>query len=127
MSRAPGMRFWVREWFHTTLRHTDANTGDAILVVDDDPGVRTFVCRFLKTKGFKVLEAGGAEAAKRALFRSPNHVGLLLTDVCMPGMSGPELAADLLDLYPGLRVIYMSGMADEELLKQPCTHRDFLF
>ena len=42
-------------------------------------------------------------------------VSLLVTDVIMPGMSGPELARQLLRLYPGLRVMYMSGYTDDEL------------
>jgi two-component system, cell cycle sensor histidine kinase and response regulator CckA len=86
--------------------------GDVVLLVEDEDGVRRVVRRALELHGYRVIEAAdGASALELA--RSTPSIGLLLTDVMMPGMLGPAVAAALQEIVPGLPVLYMSGHAEE--------------
>lgn len=78
-----------------------------ILVVDDDNAVLKLIKMVLETEGYDVLTADGAKTAMRLYNQSP--VSLLLTDVVMPNIDGPELADLLLQREPQLRVLFMSG------------------
>jgi PAS domain S-box-containing protein len=85
---------------------------ETILLVEDEEGVSALALKLLERRGYTVLRAsGGAEAV--ALGRA--HAGaidLLITDVVMPGMGGPECAELLVRLRPGLKVLFVSGYAD---------------
>ena len=85
-----------------------------VLVVEDSDGVRELTRKFLTRHGYTVLPASSASEALD-LFERHAGVDLLLTDVVMPGGGGPELARQLLERRPGLRVIYMSGYAGDEI------------
>ena len=86
--------------------------GDVVLLVEDEDGVRRVVRRALELHGYRVIEAAdGASAVELA--RCTPSIGLLLTDVMMPGMLGPAVAAALHEIVPGLPVLYMSGHAEE--------------
>ena len=78
-----------------------------ILVVDDNPSIRTLVKGVLETEGYAVLLADGAETAMTLYDQST--VALLLTDVAMPVIDGLELADQLLRREPQLRILFMSG------------------
>ena len=80
-----------------------------ILVVDDDPGVRRLLVYLLDENGYRVLEASGASQAHAVLFSHDGDIGLLLTDVVMPGLSGFALAREVRSLRPHVRVLYCSG------------------
>jgi PAS domain S-box-containing protein len=91
---------------------------DTILVVDDDPMIRGIVIAMLEDVGYNVLEADGAEAALTlaATWTKPLH--LILTDLVMPGGSGGrETAALVQGLFPGARVLYMSGYSDDAVIR----------
>lgn len=82
-----------------------------VLVVDDEPQLRMMLTHFLGQEGFTVLTAGcGSEAI--SLFRSHPEIDLLITDILMPGMDGPSLAAALRSIKPDLAVLLMSGNCD---------------
>ena len=86
--------------------------GDTVLVVEDDPDLRTLSVALLRSFGYEILEAADAETALKALESAP-RVNLLFTDVVLPGgMSGPELAAEVQSRFPGLPVLYTSGYAE---------------
>lgn len=86
--------------------------GATVLIVEDEDGVRRASERILAAVGYRVLTAAsGAEAIELAL-RHAGEIELVLTDVVMPGMSGPEVAARLKETRPSLEVLYMSGYAD---------------
>jgi len=87
--------------------HTSSQT---ILVVDDDCAIRKLVTNLLEFAGYAVLTADGAETALKLFDQST--VSLLLTDVVMPNINGPELADELLRQKPQLRVLFMSGSED---------------
>ncbi len=88
---------------------------ETILLVEDENPLRLLTRDFLEQSGYHVLDApNGADALDVARhFRGPIH--LLLTDVIMPGMSGPELAAKLRLERPDTRVVYISGYTDDAL------------
>jgi PAS domain S-box-containing protein len=86
-----------------------------ILVVEDEPDLRFLICEFLKSKGFQILEAGDGTEALAISSGYAGAIDLLLTDVVMPGMRGPELAARLLEARPSIRVIYVSGYTREAI------------
>ena len=85
---------------------------ETILLVEDQSDVRRVACEILKRYGYHVLEAQNAGEALLFCERHPLPIQLLLTDVVMPHISGPELAERLLRLRPDLRVLYMSGYTD---------------
>jgi two-component system, cell cycle sensor histidine kinase and response regulator CckA len=87
-------------------------TGTILLVEDEEP-VRSVTRRFLERGGYRVLEAASGPEALRLFDQVGGAIDLLLTDMVMPGMGGRELATRLLARRPGLKVLYMSGYADE--------------
>jgi CheY-like chemotaxis protein len=88
---------------------------ELILVVEDEDAVLKLVRRILVGAGYRVLLAPNAGEALMLCEEHRAEVKLLLADVVMPILSGPELAARLSTLVPGLRVLYMSGYSDETL------------
>src|SRR5207249_1193204 len=83
---------------------------ETILVVEDEQPVRELVCSFLQTHGYKILAAESGARALEVWREHSNEIGLLLTDVVMPGqLSGRELAERLRAGKPSLRVIFTSG------------------
>jgi CheY-like chemotaxis protein len=95
-----------------------------VLVVEDEPSLRRLVGLMLEEHGYTVvLAANGVEALEMA----ESHDGsleLLLTDVVMPGMTGPELAKRIRGVRPGLKILYMSGYNDSRLASQQVEHGD---
>jgi CheY-like chemotaxis protein len=85
---------------------------ETVLVVEDEAGVRELACQFLRAKGYNVLEADGGVAAVILSRSFPGAIHLLLSDVVMPKMSGGELAAQLKDERPQIRVAFMSGYSE---------------
>jgi PAS domain S-box-containing protein len=89
-----------------------------VLVVDDDDAVREVAVRALARAGYRVLSASGGDAALALLANGEEHASLLvLTDVLMPGMSGPELADRVAAVYPSARIAFMSGFSTDELAR----------
>ena len=83
-------------------------SGEVILVVEDDDSVRSFVIETLRDLGYHVLEANGGAAALTEL-TAEGPLDLLLTDMVMPGISGRELAERAVMLRPNIRVLFMTG------------------
>ncbi|MGH7703803.1 MAG: PAS domain S-box protein [Gemmatimonadales bacterium] len=89
---------------------------ETVLLVEDDLAVRTLTRRVLERQGYRLLVAPNAEEALRVADAETGAIDLLLTDVVMPGLSGPRLAERLLPLRPGLHVLYMSGYTAAETI-----------
>jgi len=85
-----------------------------ILVVDDEPTLRSVIRRCLMREGYSVLVAEDGKQALKLADNNPGSIHLLLTDVVMPGLSGLELAQKLQRLRPGLAVLFISGYTFDE-------------
>jgi len=90
---------------------------ETILVVEDDPSLRTLTTSVLGSMGYKVLEAPDAESALTLASNPELHIDLLLTDVLMPKMSGVELSLELQKIRSELKVLLMSGYAGNLIAK----------
>jgi two-component system, cell cycle sensor histidine kinase and response regulator CckA len=90
---------------------------ETILIAEDEPDLRELARIFLEGYGYKVLAAGSAKQAIQtaAIFAGP--IDLLLTDVIMPGMSGPQLAEQILGKRPQTRIVYMTGYTDDMVVQ----------
>ncbi len=91
---------------------------ETILLVEDDPAVRTLVVRILQSCGYTVLTAADG---REALTLSKSHVGgvdMLISDVVIPHFSGRELAEEVQRLRPGIHVLFISGYTDDEVLRR---------
>jgi len=88
---------------------------ETILLVEDEDTVRTLVRLNLEDGGYQVLEAADGREALRVSAEHPQPIHLLLTDVVMPHLTGPELAKRLQPLRPETRIIYMSGYAAQAI------------
>jgi two-component system cell cycle sensor histidine kinase/response regulator CckA len=85
-----------------------------VLLVEDEDRVRERLCSGLMARGFDVATADGGQSALALVGSAAEPFDVLVTDVVMPDLSGPELADLLLERQPGLRVLFISGHADDE-------------
>jgi two-component system, cell cycle sensor histidine kinase and response regulator CckA len=86
---------------------------EGVLVVEDETALRELARSILEDSGYSVFEASGLDQAIKIIQGNGAKISLLLTDVVMPGTGGKELAKQLTALQPGLKVMFMSGYADE--------------
>lgn len=94
----------------------EAGSGSGtVLVVEDDPGVARLVRTALAREGYSVLEAGNGGAALRCIENHEGELRMVLTDVVMPVMGGPELVRRLRERWPLLPALFMSGYTDDRL------------
>jgi two-component system, cell cycle sensor histidine kinase and response regulator CckA len=103
----------------------DAPGVATILVVDDEPEVRKLVGAMLSREGYKVLVSDSGDTAVRTFVKHGAPVDLLLTDVVSPGMSGPVLADQLIELQPNLRVLFMSGFDGTQVVQKYVREKGF--
>jgi CheY-like chemotaxis protein len=91
--------------------------GETILLVEDQSDVRAYAAAALEFHGYHVLRADGARQALKLWSDHSPRIDLVVTDVVMPEVSGPELAGRLRALQPGVRILFMSGYADTQLAR----------
>jgi two-component system cell cycle sensor histidine kinase/response regulator CckA len=89
-----------------------------VLVVEDEETVRRLACRVLRTKGYRVIEAEDPASALRLMREHDGPIDLLVTDIVMPGMTGPALVERLIADRPELKVLYITGYAEEAIERQ---------
>ncbi len=117
----------------TISRNASAKAGrsargtETLLVVEDESALRESICRFLRSLGYTVLEAGSGQQALDVANQIEGHVDLLVTDIVMPKMNGRELSQTIGKLCPGLKTIYMSGYTDDEVLRHGIHERGVTF
>jgi two-component system, cell cycle sensor histidine kinase and response regulator CckA len=101
--------------------------GETILLVEDEAAVRELVRQVLQAMGYTVLEAANGEQALQLsrVHRGPIH--LLLADVVLPGLSGPEVADQLTSTRPEIHVIYMSGYVQDTIKRYGILERQRVF
>lgn len=92
-----------------------------ILIAEDDPSVRSVLARSLQREGFLIADAPDGQAALEVFEKLPEKPDLLLTDVAMPRMSGPDLAARVLVAHPDQKVAFVTAYAAEHAVKMMTT------
>ena len=88
---------------------------ETILFVEDETVVRHLVAEILENSGYTVMQAGDGPSALELLRRHTDTLDLLVTDVVMPGMSGPEVTQAVTSMRPGTQVLYISGYTDSAI------------
>jgi two-component system cell cycle sensor histidine kinase/response regulator CckA len=97
---------------------TEAKGGaETVLLVEDDDAVRRLATTALKRFGYNVIAASTANEAMTIIAEQSESINVLLTDVVMPGMSGPQLVLALRDKYPQLKAVFMSGYTDDAVVR----------
>jgi hypothetical protein len=100
-----------------TVPPTTLRGSETILLVEDDDQVRVVAGGILRRNGYHVIDARNAGEALLHSEKHPSTIHLLLSDVVMPQMSGPELAKRLASARPGMRVLCMSGYTDDSIVR----------
>lgn len=127
-ARAAPSEFHHRRRSRVTIDPGEPEKGipATILLVEDDDAVRGVSERALARFGFQVLSAPNGDEAVRLAEAYPGPIDLVLTDIMMPGMNGVELASIVSVHRPGIHVFFMSGYADQDLVRkgllEPGTH-----
>ena len=101
--------------------------GETVLVVEDDPAVNAIIRQTLERLGYRVLVSFDAAEALAAAETLVERLPLLVSDIRLPGRDGPELAAQLRVKHPGLRVLYVSGYAGDEMIQRGLLGTDEAF
>ena len=89
-----------------------------ILLVEDEAPVRAFASRALRLRGYTVIEAESAEDALQTLEDESLHIDVFVSDVIMPGMDGPTWVSEALKTRPGVKVVFVSGYAEDHFNEQ---------
>ena len=104
----------------------DLTGSSTILLVEDEDAVRMFASRALKNKGYTVYEADSGVSALKVMEETEAKIDLLISDVMMPQMDGPSLVKKIRETDKSLKVIFISGYA-EDALDDNITDKDFNF
>jgi two-component system cell cycle sensor histidine kinase/response regulator CckA len=93
---------------------SDSTDPATILLVDDEQSVRAIVVKILRRAKYNVIEAENGQAAVEIAKAHPGKIDMVLTDMYMPGLRGPEVVQAIAAMRPGLRALFMSGYADQD-------------
>jgi len=102
----------VEKWPSSSVQHGN----ETVLLVEDDPQLRELTSDVLTQCGYKVLVAGSAEDGLAIAKANRHDIRLLITDVVMPRINGPQLAEQVLRIAPEVRVLYISGYTDDAIV-----------
>lgn len=102
-------------------------TGTAtVLLVEDEDAVRMFSARALANKGYQVLEANCGESALEVIKDHDGDIDIIVTDVIMPEMDGPTMAKEILQTYPDMPIIFVSGYTEDRFKEEIGHNAHFL-
>jgi len=99
-------------------RSNEIPGGETVLLVEDEKALRRLTSRILGEAGYRVLEAADGAKALRIAADEVGEIDIVLTDVEMPTLGGRGMVAELNELSPGIRVLFMSGYTDNEILRR---------
>jgi CheY-like chemotaxis protein len=100
---------------------------ETILLVEDEEALRKVTTEILRSVGYRVIHASGAEEALRILRDPKNIICLMLSDVVMPGMQGTDLSEEALRMRPTLKVALMSGYSDDRIMERVISQKNVTF
>lgn len=107
--------------------NVDLTGTGTILLVEDEAPVRLFAARALRNKGYTILEADCAETAIELIGQHGHEVEVIVTDVIMPGMNGPTMIEKISPQFPNIKVIFISGYAEDIFVNNYGSERSFNF
>ncbi len=91
---------------------------ETVLVVEDEPALRNLTVHVLKNSGYRVLSAESASRTLALARQYDSNIDILLTDVVMPDLPGPDLVTEMKKIRPGMKVLYMSGYSKDAMIEQ---------
>ena len=106
---------------------TDLTGQGTILLVEDEDGLRSLNARGLRSRGYSVIEAANGLEAMEALEEQNGAVDLVVSDVVMPEMDGPTLLKNMRGRNPDLKIIFVSGYAEDAFEKSLPENQQFAF
>jgi two-component system cell cycle sensor histidine kinase/response regulator CckA len=109
------------------ISNADLTGEGTILLVEDEVPVRIFAARALSNKGYKILEAENAEEALAIIRENSAKIDLVISDVIMPGMTGPEMFKEIQNDNPNLKIIFMSGYTEDAFVGTGLENQDLNF
>ncbi|MGA9364263.1 MAG: response regulator [Bacteroidota bacterium] len=98
--------------------HPASNMGRAILIIDDDELLLELATEFLSDAGYRVFAATTGEAALEIFSTNSKEIGLVITDMGLPGIGGDEVVMKIRGINPSTKCIAMSGFGGEDMLRQ---------
>ena len=105
----------------------DLSGSGRVLLVEDEDAVRSFAVRALELRGYKVMDASGGEEALEIVEEDPDAIDLIVSDVIMPTMTGPEMMREVRKLRPDIRFIFISGYAEDAFREEMLDDDKFRF
>lgn len=105
----------------------DLSGSGCVLLVEDEEAVRSFAVRALELRGYKVLDAAGGEEALEIVMENPDEIDLIVSDVIMPGMTGPEMMRKVRELRSDVTFIFISGYAEDAFREEMLEDENFRF
>jgi two-component system cell cycle sensor histidine kinase/response regulator CckA len=109
------------------LASDDLTGKGTVLLVEDETPVRAFAGRALRNKGYTVLEADCGEMAIEVMEKQGSEVDVIITDVIMPGINGPTMIETVSRQFPRVKVVFISGYAEDVFVKSYGSEREFNF
>jgi two-component system, cell cycle sensor histidine kinase and response regulator CckA len=113
----PAVRQTAADGTRTAVANPAQPGHETVLLVEDEESVRRLLVHLLKKRGYEVVEASSGEEGLRIFKQRGTEIHLVLTDVVMPGMSGPSMAEKLREVRPDTPIVFMSGYTDDVLAR----------
>ena len=100
---------------------------ELLLLVDDEDSIRNFLSEILEEQGYKVIEASNGKEGLRKFKDTKDKIHLLISDITMPSMSGPELVNKLREFQPDIKTLFISGNVDNDFIKEQISNSNVSF